>query len=265
MKGENNIIPTTLLLNLNKQINENSIATQYGRMISVKHNSFSIPTHHLENYKARWADETFKIDENVGDKWTSQVINLHNMYFNFHITNDFMEEEGIMQHIEDNVFHSIVAEENRVLLDGDGKNSPFGIFYYIEKDEIKSIVEDTPYRLVSLLYNSMEYSYIKDSIWIANQEFITELTLDLTSRVNPLSISGNKLYDLPLVTVHNTRKPFIMLINLKKSYLSCQRGHIESSIIDLNPFTKQVCFSKKIGGDVINSSAIKYGLLKVED
>jgi HK97 family phage major capsid protein len=265
--GDTSLIPPNLHILIAEQIRNTSILRTYGNIIQINGNSIQIPVHSVKSYHPKWIKEGENIQTNVDTKVDVININLNRVYLNFPVSSTFIEDMGssMISHIESNASFAIGEEENKQLLLGSAKDSIRGILTY-EKERVKS---ESIFELISKMYYGLHPAYRKQAIWITNEKFMSSLTTEQKEQMSLVRFDGThnheglKIMGIPVViTTHDLHKDDIVLVNLHVAYLAIEKGDLAIIETPIDPFKSTLCFSRRMGGDIINPDGLIVGQIE---
>ena len=220
-----------------------------------------------------WVAETAARDETETPKLLQKKIYVHEVYSQPKATQRLLDDSfmNIESWLIDQIVCSFVAAENAAFINGDGVNKPRGFLTYEEAIEKVSVEEEGEVKALDLinLLNSLGDRYHANASFLMNRR-----TLSLIQKIQdengrfiwqpslsdkmPETIFGIDVYcssDMPVPEVGNA---IIALGDFKAGYKIVDRQGIS---LMKDPFTEKpfVKFyaTKRVGGDVIDLSAIK--------
>ena len=257
----------------------NSIIRQYAQNITISRDSLEF-VKNKENVDATWSDGTTSPDSIEGYEKISIKVN------------DLIAQPKVTQKLLDDVdmdfdgwFASelgqiFLTKENDAFVNGDGINKPRGIVSYagsgtygtIEQIKTGDNTKITVDGLINLIY-SLEDVYSHDAVLLMNKTTVQEVRKLKDSNGQYLWMPGilsgkaDTLMGIPLFTMSNI--PSVAANNICAIYGNLGKGYViadhETIGIQRDPFTSKPFVSfyctKRVGGDVINTKAIK--LLKI--
>ncbi len=257
----------------------NSVIRKYAKNIIISRDSLEF-VRNKDNVDAAWSDGKTAPDSIEGYEKISIKVN------------DLIAQPKVTQKLLDDVemeFDSwfatelgqiFLTKENDAFVGGDGVNKPRGILSYagnglnntIEQIKTGDATKITVDGLINLIY-SLDDSHSNEAMVLMNKITVQEVRKLKDSNGQYLWMPGilsgkaDTLMGIPLFTMGNI--PSIAANNICAIYGNLNKGYViadhENICIQRDPFTSKPFVSfyctKRVGGDVINTKAIK--LLKV--
>lgn len=254
---------------------EESLLRSLARVIEVSTDAFEY-VEDKENLTYGWVEESDPRPETKGLELKKRSILVHEIYTQPKATQKLLDDASIdiETWLADKVASSFSIAENQVFLHGDGKGKPRGILNYENSNEAGKIEvltrsSVTAEGLLDLIY-SMPEQYANNATMLMNRSVVHQIrTLKCPSTGQYLwqpalnegqvsSIFGLKVIESADMPVLSEGAKAIVLADFKEAYTIVDRAGIR---ILRDPFTDKpfVKFysTKRVGGDVVNSAAIK--------
>ncbi len=258
-------------------LSNNSVIRRFAKQILISRDSLEYVKNKLD-VQAEWSDGTTGPNSIEG----YEKVNIK--------VNDLIAQPKVTQKLLSDVqmdFEAWLAselgqiflnQENEAFINGDGVNKPRGILSYltgdsaIEQIKTKDAAKITVDGLIDLVY-SLSDVYSNNSVMLMNKTTVQEVRKLKDSNGQYLWMPGilsgkaDTIMGVTLQTISNI--PSVSANSICAIYANLEKAYViadhEDIIIQKDPFSAKPFVSfyctKRVGGDVINSKAVK--LLKV--
>lgn len=220
-----------------------------------------------------WTLETSSRDETKTSKLKQKRIMVHELYAQPKATQRLLDDAAINieQWLNERLQDSFVKAENKSFLKGDGNNQPFGILHNAEVQKVKTMAEGVivPEDLLNLI-NSLDEDYLARATFLMHRSTLSSLQklqdnngrfiwqAALSERY-PETLFGVPVVcssEMPLIADGSTP---IMIGDFKSAYKIVDRSGVA---VMRDPYTEKPFVKfyavKRVGGDVVNSNAVKF-------
>lgn len=220
-----------------------------------------------------WTLEAGARDETQTSKLKQKRILVHELYAQPKATQRLLDDAAINieQWLNERLQDSFVKAENKSFLKGDGNNQPFGILHNTEVQKVKTLAKGTIVAedLLNLI-NSLEEDYLAGASFLMHRSTLSHLQKlqDKNGRfIWQASLSENypeTLFGVPVVCssempVMGVGDISIMIGDFKSAYKIVDRSGVA---VMRDPYTEKPFVKfyavKRVGGDVVNSNAVKF-------
>lgn len=263
----------TITPTLNKQIlsmlNQRSIMRQIASVEKISTRSLDI-IYEDGDFSAGWVAETAKRDVTDTPKLKRKSIHAHEIYAQPKATQSLIDDSeiNIENWLAERVADSFIRLENEAFILGDGTNKPNG---FLLNDSVEKVDSGNSVNVEMLLklINALDEGYLANSSFIMNRKTLSLIQglkdkegrfIWNQSLANPLQ---QTIFGIPVVISSHMPdigidKLAIALGDFKSAYKIVDRAGIN---VMRDPFTEKPFVKfyavKRVGGDVINPSAIK--------
>lgn len=269
-EGEAGVVITPTLSNqIITMVNQRSVMRQVASVEKISTRSLDI-IYEDGDFAAGWVAETAGRDVTDTPKLKKKSIHAHEIYAQPKATQSLIDdtEVNIENWLAERVADSFIKLENEAFVTGDGANKPNGFLLNakIEKVEAGSAVN---VEMLLSLINSLDEGYIANASFIMNRKTLS-LVQGLKdgdgrfiwnqSLANPLQ---QTIFGIPVVISSHmpdveADKLAIALGDFKSAYKIVDRAGIN---LMRDPYTEKPFVKfyavKRVGGDIVNPSAIK--------
>lgn len=248
------ILPTEITKMMNEEMEKISFWRQHASIIKTSLQSVEIMSN-KSGYKTQWLGDENTLQNTDFSEFKCRNIKNFEIYANPSVSSKLFddEESNVEKTIIAQVTHSIVEEEIKSFLIGDGKDRPMGI---LKNKDIKTITkkEKLMESLIEMMC-SLKNIYLNNAIWILNRKIMSDLYNEEFTKLLSMTSVNNKLitslFGLPIYINENATSA--ILIDLKSTYLVVDQR--EMSLLK-DPYSKkpmiEFYFSKRVGGDVVD-------------
>lgn len=259
-------------------LNENSIFRQYANAVSISRESFEF-VKNKQDVTAQWSDGTTAPDSIEG--YAKINIPLNDLIAQPKVTQKLLDDVQIDLEawLARELGQIFLAQENEAFINGNGVNKPKGILSYagsgtgfIETVKTGDASKITVDGLINLIY-SLSDVYSNNAVLMMNKTTVQEVRKLKDSNGQYLWMPGilsgqcDTLMGVDLKTMSNipgvaAGNICALYGNLEKAYIIADHDNIaiQKDPFSSKPFVSFYC-TKRVGGDVINTKAMK--LLKI--
>lgn len=263
------MITPTLSKQIISKLNQSSVMRQIASVEKISTRSLDI-IYEDGDFAAGWVAETANRAETNTPKLKRKSIHVHEIYAQPKATQSLIDdaEINIENWLAERISDSFIKLENEAFVIGDGTNKPNG---FLLDDKIEKIDSgnDINVEVIMNLINSLDEGYLTNASFIMNRKTLS-LVQGLKdeegrfiwnqSLANPLK---QTIFGIPVVISSympdlGADKLTIAIGDFKSAYKIVDRSGIN---IMRDPFTEKPFIKfyavKRVGGDVVNPSAIK--------
>jgi HK97 family phage major capsid protein len=263
------MLTPTLSNQIISMINQRSMMRQIASVEKISTRSLDIIFEDGE-FGSGWVAEVANRAETNTPKLKRQTINAHEIYAQPKATQSLIDDSeiNVENWLSERIVDSFVKLENEAFVIGDGTNKPKG---FLLDAKIEQIDVDSAVSLETLLelMNSLDEGYLANASFVMNRKTLSSIQglkdeegrfVWSQSLADPLkqTIFGIPVFTSPHIPDVAKDKLSIALGDFKSAYKIVDRDDIS---IMRDPYTEKPFVKfyavKRVGGDVVNPSAIK--------
>jgi HK97 family phage major capsid protein len=225
------------------------------------------------NFDCGWTLDAAERGDTNAPKLKQKRIMVHELYAQPKATQRLLDDAAINieQWLNERLQDSFVKAENRSFLKGDGNNQPCGVLQNTEINKIHTASAEavSPEDLLNLM-NSLEEDYLANASFLMHRTTLSELQKlqdrngrfiwqAALSEAYPETLFGIPVIcssDMPVISEGSIP---IMIGDFKAGYKIVDRSGVA---VMRDPYTEKPFVKfyavKRVGGDVVNSNAIKF-------
>jgi len=254
-------------------IESNSIMRKLASIQEISTDSFDVLSGEGQ-FDSGWVAESDTRKETQSGDFNKQNIKVHEIYAQPKVTQKLIDDAkiDISKWVSEQVAERFLAAENHSFINGDGINKPKGILAHGNNIEALKVQSDGKVDADSIvkLYYSLDVKYSGNASFLMHRDMLQQIRLLKSKETGqylwnpgidssaPDTLLGVPVYESPDMPTPKKDAPFLILADFKSAYMIVDRAGIS---LMRDPFTEKpfVKFytTKRVGGDIINSKAVK--------